>query len=229
MPLNFNGVNIPTTGAVNFNAQSNDRVVQGGVEVWRKRVYIYKNGVTGEVNTGPWIGIGSAIHPAAGSNVIQSPYGTQPGTFYDAGGVLYVDHSTSCSGGMRTTEWIPWADFAGKTCHCKATIFTKAWGYEDGKYNRNIPYVDCALWTSNYNTVGASISGRSSPFAGYQGVPPADVTGAKFDGYVNNDKLYQWDLDLSFPCPSINGWLFFTMAHGVPSYAQIRTSEIYIE
>lgn len=41
MPLNFNSVNIPSSGAVNFNSQSNDKVVQGGVEVWKKSLQLW--------------------------------------------------------------------------------------------------------------------------------------------------------------------------------------------
>ena len=41
MPLNFNSVNIPSNGAVTFNGQSNDKVVQGGVEVWKKSVQLW--------------------------------------------------------------------------------------------------------------------------------------------------------------------------------------------
>lgn len=192
-------------------------------------VYLYKNGVTGSVYTGPWIGIGSAIHPNRTSNVIASPYGSTPGTFYDSGGILYIDNGTTCCGGMRTREWIPWTSFQGKTCYCDAVIYAKPWGYEDYKYNRYIPYIDCALWTSNYTAVGNTVSGRSVAFSGYYTTPPNDSSGAKFDGYVNNDKLYEWRVTLSFKCPSYNGWLFFTMSHGVPCYGQIRTSTIYIK
>lgn len=41
MPLNFNSVNIPSSGAVNINSQSNDRVVHNGVEVWKKSVQLW--------------------------------------------------------------------------------------------------------------------------------------------------------------------------------------------
>lgn len=229
MPLNFNSVNIPANGIVNFNGQSNDKVVQGGVEVWKRRIYLYRNGVTGEVDTGPWIGIGAPIHPNPTSNVIQSPYGTIPSGFSDTAGKLYVEGHTTCCGGMRTSKWIPWTNFVGMTCHCKGMLYANPWGYADDKYNRKIPYIDGALWTSNYSAVGNVINARSSPFAGYQGVPPVDVSGATFDGYVNKNKLYQWNLDLSFKCPSTNGWLFFTLARGVPSYSYFSTYEIYIE
>lgn len=41
MPLYFNGKNIPSSGVVNFNSQSKNRVVRNGAEVWKKEVTLW--------------------------------------------------------------------------------------------------------------------------------------------------------------------------------------------
>ena len=196
--------------------------------IYSKTVYLYKDGVTGEVYTGPWVGCGN-YHPERTVNKIAMPYGTSVGVFRDSEGILYIDHGTTACGGLRTEQWIPWTSFQGRTCYCDAVIYAKPWGYEDYKYNRYIPYIDCCLWTADSVSVGAVVNARSTAFAGYYTTPPLDSSGAAFDGYVNNNKLYEWRVQLSFKVPSKNGWLFFTMAHGVPCYGQIRTSAIYIK
>lgn len=228
MGIFYNNTNIPTSSNIYLNNQSANIVRFNNEVVWKKRIYIYKNGVVDQGLTGPWAVIGAG-HPDGGSNVIATPYGTPPSTAYDRNGILYIEGNSSCCGGMRTSYWIPWANWAGMTCHCKATIFAKPWGYADGKFNRYIPYIDCAIWTASEGSLGSTIYGRSAPFAGYGGVPPLDANGKQFDGYVAYSDFYRWDLDLTFTCPSHSGWLFFTMSHGVPCYGQIRTAEIYIE
>ena len=227
MGIFYNNTNIPTSSNIYLNNQSADIVRFNNEVIWKKRIYLYRNGV--QSLTGPWVSAGQAVHPNQSSNVIASPYNKSPSTYSDTAGKLYIEDYSTCCGGMRTTNWIPWGNYVGRTCHCIATLYAKPWGYEDSKFNRYIPYVDGAIWTASSSALGSTIYGRSAPFAGYYSVPPLDASGAKFDGYVNNNKLYQWNLDLSFSCPSSSGWLFFTISHGVPCYSYLSTYEIYIE
>ena len=188
-------------------------------------VYIYKNGVTGEVYTGAWIG--SGVCHANSNNTIVGTYGRNPATFYDSGGILYIDDGNMCTGGMRTTEWIPWTAFQGKTCYCDAIIYTRAWGFEEYKWDKRFPYLNVSLWTASTYSVGSSALACSTQWNASP--PPTDYNGRVFDGTGSTSILYEWRIQLSFPVPSSNGWLFFTMSHGVPTYAQIRTSAIYIK
>ena len=189
-------------------------------------VYLYKNGVTGEVYTGNWVGSG-ICHVKTNTTSIIGTYGRNPATFYDSAGVLYIDDSNECSGGMRTSQWIPWTGFQGKTCYCDAIIYTRAWGFDEYKWDKRFPYLDVSIWTASTVNVGSAALAVSTQW--FSSPPPTDYYGRTFDGTGSTSILYEWRLTLSFKVPSSNGWLFFTMTHGVPTYAQIRTSTIYIK
>lgn len=218
MGITFNGKVIDPARHIRFGGKEVQRVLANGRVVWQRRIDLYRGGTTQiagawTAQNGIWVNTGT----------IANTYGANMTTMQDQGTILYCDASAVANGGIRSGNWINFADYQGMTCTCMLDMYLRAWGYEDYKWDNGLPYAWAQIWASPDGALGTA----PLAVAEFETSRGADSDGHVFVG-TDKNTLYHYRRTLSFPCPARNGYLYFTMARSVPAYTQIRSAEIYI-